>query len=202
MQPAESLNLASAPPAKNTQISASEKWPEDLTKKCCLYHVDSLDMYEGVWYLNMKWLQNQKSVQKLQLFEMFYEKIPLRACLTNCQSFWYMKNLLETVAFLPQPPKKYVANQPKRPTTEPTDQSDHPEVPELDLLNVPWKLASVSCQKIFHKSLGSPPIFKPWSEWKAIWKGSHNSKIAQNKQKKERLVFQPSFFLNFWERDV
>ena len=34
LQAAESLkNLASTPPAKNTQISASEKWPEDLTKK-------------------------------------------------------------------------------------------------------------------------------------------------------------------------
>ena len=57
-----------------------------------------------------------------QLLEMFYEKIPLRACLTNCQSF-DMKNLLET-AFFPQPPKKYVANQPKRPTTN--DRTDRP----------------------------------------------------------------------------
>ena len=64
---------------------------------------------------------------------MFYEQIPLRACLTNCQSF-DMKNLLETIVFFRSHKKNPLQTNQNDQTT---DQSDHPEVPELDLLNVP-----------------------------------------------------------------
>ena len=79
----------------------------------------------------------------------------------------------------------------QRPTT---DQSDHPEVPELDLLNVPWKLASMSCQKILHKSLGSPPSYKPWSDFGHLEGVSQLKNCGGPPPKKKKRVFQPSFF--------